>query len=533
MATFNSISLLATVAEAQARAEAEATENTPRPRGCCGVGCVVDPEIFLFNGANADYNSSRHWCTKCDAPCCGICASRNADSANTNELSKRVICNRHPASSSTTGSGNANAEGNANNATATQPRSVTPDPGVGNPLPLELTAAQLRKVSRSNVVSIARSIDLKKKDSITKDFPPLKPKNVRQTLRPPIHITGGHRDWVKAIACLYIWNKVFTKEDQKRELAKARQNMTNPLKLEYTRNIKFLMNNRPNTVQDLAPEPQRVSERIEQQRIAQEVSTREAAHDARVAEGNSALQRLIQNEIARTGNRDVQIRVCIDNNLPVPPPPGTAVAAAEQPLPIGRFSNESDRQEEAHARQEARRPKKMRKIGENAKSLGQQADRKAMETVNRLIRVQGDTIDTLHYPGIAEGDLMHETVVIVSRGMKESHSRGGQPTAQPLERPVIEIYARSQAVVDHVFGNVAISAEAQRNGTQDSCPVDYRTHYMQPNETFRQSMNKKIAKWLEDRKKGRVHNETHASVLGELESDGRSNNQMSPARHAH
>ena len=185
----------------------------------------MDPVVF--SRQNKSKEDSRHWCNRCDAPCCGICRAENADGSDLDNLRKEVICTTCAGATALAiedaAGGQDTAPAAPPAALAIVPRTVTPTPDLGPPLPLTIPEEVLRSLSDRDVNFIARTIDLKKKDSLcSSQFKPIKPHNVKKCRRAPIHVTGGYDTWKMCIASLVVFNTMLTQQEQDLELAKKK-----------------------------------------------------------------------------------------------------------------------------------------------------------------------------------------------------------------------------------------------------------------------------------------------------------------------
>ena len=136
--------------------------------------------------------------------------------------------------------------------------------------------------------------------------------------------------------------------------------------------------------------------------------------------------------------------------------------------------------------------------------------------MQRLLRVHGETVDTLHYPGQLTSQPTHETVVLTYRSLEPSNERGGRVTDKRTKKPVIRAYARSQDVLDEVFHGVGIALEAEEDDNTESCPVDYGLISM-ANDSMQSTIAEHNKQTYDHRLKGKTTNETNESIQSRLE----------------
>ncbi len=155
-------------------------------------------------------------------------------------------------------------------------------------------------------------------------------------------------------------------------------------------------------------------------------------------QNDQQLSILTQNEVQRTNDPAMQQRA--------------RAHAGIGDIPVGRFSNEDERANLVGERMENRKRKKKRKMGENARSVGEQGDAVAFYSMRTLTNAFGRAVDTLHYPNLQPGEPTHESVLITLRTIEESNRGGGRLTSRRSERPVLTCFASSQSAFDNVLG---------------------------------------------------------------------------------
>ena len=94
----------------------------------------------------------------------------------------------------------------------------------------------------------------------------------------------------------------------------------------------------------------------------------------------------------------------------------------------------------------------------------------------------------------------------------------------------MHVFATSTEWRDKILESVVVGMEAEDNGTSESCPIDFRFVGRQNDRTFRSTMDGYIEAFKDERKKGRVLNESPDGVQKDIEDSGGAENRMSPGR---
>lgn len=385
-------------------------------------------------------------------------------------------------------------------------RSVTPDVDDVDPLPLQppiITEEMLSKDTPNDVNVIAQMLKLTNKHHASAEFPSIRPRNVKKCLAAPLHFLGGYRSWDRVIAALYHWNRMLSKEEQVEETKKGRK-MSSSQAHTFRENRKFLVSNRPPPIpQDISPlVPERVSVRV------------------RARERIDELDRLVNNESIRTQDPEVQSRARERSGA------GAEEASDSIVPPVGLHSSAEQREDLVRSREENRVRFKVRRTGENATSIAQQADSVAMNAMCRLMRVYGETVDTLHYPGRTPGQPTHKVVMMTYRTVEVSNKSGGRLTSRRTEKPILTVYGRNEDVVDNFFTGICDQIQSRDDGTES--PVDYNFVPMQ-SESMRSTLEERNNENVSARSKGSRISLTSGSIQENMESQGRVHGMMSPA----
>ena len=234
---------------------------------------------------------------------------------------------------------------------------------------------------------------------------------------PPLHITGSSRNWYSVIEKIRHWQQIMTREEQDAEIARGVLHLR-PLRRLCASEMKaHLMENRPLLLPNNVP-----------------LST-PAAHEARrssARQNSIALEELTQREVARTSDPIVQQNARIRAGL------GTA--------PVSLASTQDVRSGFIELRQEKRGRVPVRSIGQNATSVGQQADRKAMDALHLSQRAVAKAEDTLYYPNLLPGQAIKTQVLITYNEVEDSNENGGVAVGRKLEKPSVTVIARSKDV---------------------------------------------------------------------------------------
>jgi len=210
------------------------------------------------------------------------------------------------------------------------------------------------------------------------------------------------------------------------------------------RNKAYLMENRPLLLPNNAP-----------------LST-PAAHEVRrssARQNSNALEELTQREVARTSDPIIQQNARISAGL------GTA--------PVSLASTQDVRSRFIEHRQEKRGRFPVRSIGQNATSVGQQADRKAMDALHLSQRAVAKAEDTLYYPNLLHGQAIKTQVLITYNEVEDSNENGGVVVGGKLEKPSVTVIARSKDVAYKVLNALASCVVADENSTMDSLQYNY------------------------------------------------------------
>ena len=234
-----------------------------------------------------------------------------------------------------------------------------------------------------------------------------------------------------------------TREEQDEEIGRG-NTFTSGEKAVFQRNKVHLMENRPLLLPNNVP-----------------LST-PAAHEARrssARQNSNALEELTQREVARTSDPIIQQNARTIAGL------GTA--------PVSLASTQDERSEFIERRQEKRGRVPVRSIGQNATSVGQQADRKAMDALYLSQRAVAKAEDTLYYPNLLPGQAIKTQVLITYNEVEDSNENGGVVVGRKLEKPSVTVIARSKEVAYKVLGALASCVVADENSTMDSLQYNY------------------------------------------------------------
>jgi hypothetical protein len=298
---------------------------------------------------------------------------------------------------------------------------------------------------------------------------------------------------------------MLSREEQVEETNKART-MSSSQAYAFRENRKFLVSNRPPPIpQDISPlVPERVSMRV------------------RARESIDELDRLVNNESMRTQDPEVQRRARVRSGAGAEEASDSIVIVP----PVGLHSSAEQREDLVRSREENRVRFKVRRTGENATSIAQQADSVAMNAMRRLMRVYGETVDTLHYPGRTPGQPTHEVVIMTYRTIEVSNKSGGRLTSRRTVKPILTVYGRNEDVVDNFFTGICDQIQSRDDDTES--PVDYNFVPMQ-SESMRSTLEERNNENVSARSKGSRISLTSGSIQENMESQGRVHGMMSPA----
>ncbi len=283
--------------------------------------------------------------------------------------------------------------------------------------------------------------------SSTVDF--LLPPNKQHHRLPPPHVVAWDDfTWREVILTLYIWNRDMTLEQRQREMKKSSdlRIKNGPRYRQLLKKVEQLHNNRPSAVSDIAvpttdssgdddaaaaaPSLLRRSTRAMDNERAQEmaelvVRARELANDPELQE------RARQFASAGTTQR---------RRAPAPAP-----AAAPVQI-VGLGSAEADRMDVVQQREAARKKWKKRKRGVNCTSIGMQSDAQATTTVNAFHRTSGQTVETLHYSQLKDGEPTHAIMAVSFNELDTYNPDGGRSrtTGRRSKKPSLTITAESR-----------------------------------------------------------------------------------------
>mmetsp|Transcript_42209 Transcript_42209/g.72084 ORF Transcript_42209/g.72084 Transcript_42209/m.72084 type:complete len:170 (-) Transcript_42209:8-517(-) len=168
-------------------------------------------------------------------------------------------------------------------------------------------------------------------------------------------------------------------------------------------------------------------------------------------------------------------------------------------------------------------------MGENARTVGEQADAKAIEAMQKLQRNFATAIDTIYYPGKQENQPTHEIALISFRTVEESHKRGGRLPGHPTEQPIIRAYTRNQSVLDKIFNGIGTFLEAEEEGTEVQCGIDFETIQMDGYNNMRHAISVHHSNVYNGRLKGRKINEANSTIQGRMEASGSVTQSLSPS----
>jgi hypothetical protein len=234
----------------------------------------------------------------------------------------------------------------------------------------------------------------------------------------------------------------------------------------------------------------------------------------------NALDCLAENELVRMQDQEVQRRARERSGVSIGEVSNSMVS-------VGLYSAVEQQEELIRTRKENCVPHKLRKIGQNAACIGQQADGVATHAMHWLMRVFGETVDTLYYPGSTMGQPTHNVVMMMLRTAEVSNKSGGCLTVRRTTKPVLTVYGCDEAIVDNFL--LGISDHIQSRDDDTECPIDYNFVPMQSKQSMRSTLvecnNKNVSKHA----KGSRLSETSFSIQEYMELQGRVHGMMSPA----
>jgi hypothetical protein len=202
-----------------------------------------------------------------------------------------------------------------------------------------------------------------------------------------------------------------------------------------------------------------------------------------------ALDCLAENELVRTQDQEVQWRARERSGVSIG-------KVSDSMVPVGLYSAVEQQEELICTRNENRGPHKLCKIGKNAACIGQQADGVAMHAMRWLMRVYGETVNTLYYPGSTLGQPTHDVVMMTLWMVEVSNKLGGCLTARRTTKPVLTMYGCDEAVVDIILSGISDHIQLRDDDTE--CPIDYNFVPMWSKQSMRSKLaernNKNVSK---------------------------------------
>lgn len=227
-------------------------------------------------------------------------------------------------------------------------------------------------------------------------------------LPPPYVVAWDGFTWRDVILALYVWNRLMTKEERRREQEKSSLLRTNSRARyrELQRNITKLHDNRPSNIADIAIADPNADNSDDNAVVPRRSSRNQERADAQ------NFELLVARAVEHASDPDRQARARLAANAGGQRSRAAATAAAAPPVPVnivGLGSSAVDRLNVVRERQVGicRNVWKKRKQGTSCTSIGMQGDATATSTVNAFHRSAAIATETLYCPDLVEGQPKH------------------------------------------------------------------------------------------------------------------------------
>lgn len=439
---------------------------------CPGPGCRVQ----------ADKN---HFCVLCRRNVCLICRQRNADGSDNDNIRVFVVC-----SACEPGGGNdlsSSARTGNDSFMPIQAPALPPLPPVGSPrtvtppvdqeLPshhwpehsqetLEAAKGIIGGPGRhysQNMNFLSRKVDFKQHKSMMQ-YAGLRPRNKQQCVKPPNHWLGVN-SIEDAILNVCIFQKILTKDQQKAEKTKH---------INLSKRMKALLRRNVARLDTLRPAPLNSTDSVDDSGDIQQPQQPPPANNQR-----ASLRQLVQVSSNTTRDPAMQARA-------------RANAGPVAHDLTGITSTRAEREELVRRRESQQRGRtERRKMGENARSLGEQQDALSNRAGYQFFRAGAKAIDTAFYPQRGPSEHKRGFIAMEYTTMQDPGAAGGRTKARKADKPRLTMAATDK---DMALGMLKEAARQIRNMPSKK-DVHFQCMFMKEGTSMVEQENERVAKW--------------------------------------